>query len=324
MIDSLIFGIPALAFLVVSGLAIAVIWVWNNRLSPRARALSKRINEITLETYDLTHPKAADNASKESDFLDWFVRKFPHHDALQMLIVRAGETKTPFYIISLCGFIFLLTLAVLLVSQFSFIFAVVLGLMAASLPLLNLMFKEHKRAIKFEEQLPEALDFIARALKAGHGISSAISMVGEELPNPVGPEFKVTSDQINFGLSFNDALANLASRVRSGDLNFLVTSLVIQRDTGGNLSELLGLISKTIRERLKLKGKVRVLASEGKTSGVVLTSLPFVLGFLLYLINPDYVARLWHTPTGISMLTASFIMIPLGILWMWKIVQIKV
>ena len=324
MIDSLIFGIPALAFLVVSGLAIAVIWVWNKKLSPTARALAKRINEITLENFDLTHPQDSELKLVDSEFFDWFVRKFPYHDALQMLIVRGGESKTPLHVISVCTISFLISLTILLIIQQSFMFAIFLSLSVGSYPIVSLLLKEQKRAIKFEEQLPDALDFIARALKAGHGLSSAISMVGDELPNPIGAEFKLTSEQINFGLSFNDALSNLANRVRSGDLGFLVTSLVIQRDTGGNLSELLGIISKTIRDRLKLKGRVRVLAAEGKTSGLVLTSLPFVLGFIIYLIHPEYMAQLWTTPGGMSMLTASFVMIPLGVFCMWKIVQIKV
>jgi tight adherence protein B len=210
------------------------------------------------------------------------------------------------------------------VSGFKIFFAFLIAFLLSTCPLLLLYYKEGKRASKFEEQLPDALDFISRALKAGHGISAAISMVGEELAEPAGAEFKITSDQINLGLSFSDALSNLADRIRSNDLNFLVISLVIQRDTGGNLSELLELISKTIRDRLKLKGKVRILASEGKISGWILTLMPFFLGLILYLIKPDYISHLWNTEAGIHMLSVASLMIPLGVFWMWKIVRIKV
>jgi len=126
------------------------------------------------------------------------------------------------------------------------------------------------------------------------------------------------------GMSFDEAMGDLAERIQSSDLNFLVIALTIQRKTGGNLAELLSTLSGTVRERIKLKGKIRVLASEGKLSGVMIGALPFVLGLILSFVNPVYMATLWTTPAGQKLVLAGLVMMLLGALWMWKIVQIKV
>ena len=194
----------------------------------------------------------------------------------------------------------------------------------AALPTAYLKHLATKRRLLFENQLPEALDFVTRALRAGHGLTVAMGMVGDELPAPVGSEFKTTFDHINLGMSFDEALGDLAQRIQSSDLNFLVIALTIQRKTGGNLAELLSTLSGTVRERIKLKGKIRVLASEGKLSGVMIGALPFVLGLILSFVNPVYMATLWTTPAGQKLVLAGLVMMLLGALWMWKIVQIKV
>jgi tight adherence protein B len=322
--NHLIFGIPALAFLLVSGLAVIVALVWTNKLSPRARALSNRLSDITPKNFAVTLSALSNGQNSDSDFWTWFIKKLPSYDRLLVLIVRSGVNQSPLQVIVMCLSLYLAGIIVLMFIQSSFLIATVAAVFIGLMPIAWLLLKEVNRGIKFEEQLPEALDFISRALRAGHGLSSAIIMVGEELPDPIGSEFKTTSEQINFGLSFNDALTNLTNRVKSRDLNFLVTSLVIQRDTGGNLSELLNVISRTIRDRLKLKGKIRVLSSEGRLSGMILTLLPFSIGVLLYFIHPEYISQLWTTPSGKRMLLYTGVLTPVGVLWMWKIVQIKV
>ena len=202
--------------------------------------------------------------------------------------------------------------------------ALAAGLFTAAMPTAYLKHLEKDRRQLFENQLPEALDFMTRALRAGHGLTVALGMVGDELPAPVGSEFKTTFDHINLGMSFDEALGDLAERIQSSDLNFLVIALTIQRKTGGNLAELLSTLSGTVRERIKLKGKIRVLASEGKLSGVMIGALPFVLGLILSFVNPVYMATLWTTPAGQKLVLAGLVMMMLGALWMWKIVQIKV
>lgn len=152
----------------------------------------------------------------------------------------------------------------------------------------------------------------------------AFQMVAEELPEPISGEFRQVFDEINFGTSFQEAFGGLAYRIESQDLGFFVVGVLIQRETGGNLSELLHNLSTTIRERFKLQGKVRTLAAEGKYSGILLGSLPAIMGFVLSLINPAYMSELWDTHTGQKWLTIGVCLMIAGFAWMWKIAQIRV
>jgi tight adherence protein B len=183
------------------------------------------------------------------------------------------------------------------------------GLLSGAIIPLRLQLKSNKRRFDFENQLPEALDFISRALRAGHGLTVAIGMVGDELPAPIGPEFKQVFDEVNFGIP---------------DLNFFIISTKIHRETGGDLTEILESISNTIRERIKLQGRVRILSAEGKFSGVLLGALPFLIGGLMTLINPDYMSELWLTEKGQSLVMVGLVMIVLGFTWMRNIAKIKV
>lgn len=165
---------------------------------------------------------------------------------------------------------------------------------------------------------------MTRALRSGFGLTVALGMVGDELPAPIGPEFKHGFDQISIGLSFDEAMADMAERLQSSDLNFLVIALVIHRQTGGNLTELLTALARTVRERIKLKGKVRVLASEGRLSGLLIGALPLLLAAILSAVNPTYMAGLWLTPAGQTLVGVGLGLMAAGGVWMWQIVQIRV
>ncbi len=177
---------------------------------------------------------------------------------------------------------------------------------------------------KFQEQLPDALDLIARALKAGHAFSGGLRMVAEEFGDPVGTEFRKTLDEINFGVGVDQAMKNLARRVDCADLQFFVVSVIIQRETGGNLAEILEKIAALVRERFKLYGKVRTLAAEGKLSAIILIALPFLIAFYFFLIQPEYISLLFRDPIGIAMLAGASIMMVIGVLMMRKMIQIRV
>ena len=181
-----------------------------------------------------------------------------------------------------------------------------------------------KRLEAIEEQLPEAADMIGRSLKAGHSFSTALGMVGDEMPEPIGSEFRTTFDQINFGVSLNDALGGLANRIPVSDLRYFVVAILIQRESGGNLAEILGSISQIIRARLALLGKVRVLSSEGRLSAWVLGCLPFVVAFLISILNPGFLRVLYTDPAGIKLMGGAFVMMALGVVWMRKIIRIHV
>jgi tight adherence protein B len=177
---------------------------------------------------------------------------------------------------------------------------------------------------KFLSQFPDALDLIARSLKAGHALTGGLRMVAEEFEDPVGPEFEKTLDQINFGIAPTDALRNLAQRVDCEDLNYFVISVIVQRETGGNLAEILQKIAHLIRERFKFFGRVKVLSAEGKFSAVVLSLLPIVVAAALSVVNPEYLPVLVFDPVGRMLLIGALFNMGLAVLYMKKIVTIKV
>lgn len=201
---------------------------------------------------------------------------------------------------------------------------IIFALMLAAMPFLYLLSLKQKRMAKFQEQLPDALDLIARALKAGHAFSGGLKMVAEEFGDPIGNEFGKTLDEINFGVGVEQAMKNLARRVDCQDLQFFVVSVIIQRETGGNLAEILEKISSLVRERFKLYGKMRTLAAEGKLSAIILIVLPFLIALYFFAIQPEYIGLLFKDPLGITMLVGASIMMTLGVFVMRKMIQIRV
>ena len=165
---------------------------------------------------------------------------------------------------------------------------------------------------------------MGRALRAGHAFPTALKMVGDEMNDPLASEFRAAFDEVNFGIAMPDALMNLATRVPSTDLRYFVIAVLIQRETGGNLSELLTSISAIIRDRIKLMGQVRVLSAEGKMSAWVLSLLPFGAALMIQLTNPQFLEVLYTDPAGRKMLAGAGVMMVLGILAMRKIIRIRV
>ena len=165
---------------------------------------------------------------------------------------------------------------------------------SAGLPLLYIRTKKNQRMAKFEKQFPEALGLVARALRAGHAFASGMKLAAEEFADPLGPELEETLDEINFGVSVADALKNLARRVDCPDLRFFVVSVNLQRETGGNLAEIIEGLAHLIRERFRFRGKVRVLSAEGKLSATILLVLPFLLFAGIFITNPNYISHPHH------------------------------
>ncbi len=191
-------------------------------------------------------------------------------------------------------------------------------------PLWRLNGQKRKRMDRFQQQLPEALDLLARALKAGHTFGGGMRMVADEFDNPIGSEFGQTLDEINYGMNVDKALKNLLARVECIDLKFFIVSVNIQRETGGNLAEIIAKISTLVRERFTLFGKIKVLSAEGRISAVILIALPFLLAGILYLANSEYISLLWTRELGQSMLWGAVVSMTLGVIIIRKIIQIKV
>ncbi len=193
-----------------------------------------------------------------------------------------------------------------------------------ALPFLFLKVKRTRRMRAFEEQFPEALDLIARALKAGHAFATGLKMAADELPEPVGPEFRKTFDEQNFGLPMKDALDNLAKRIPILDVRFFVTAVLIQRETGGNLAEILENLGFVVRERFKILRQVRVYTAHGRFTGYVLLALPAVLGIALSFINPEHMNLLFRERMGQMLLGLALVMQIIGFLWIKQVIKIEV
>lgn len=192
------------------------------------------------------------------------------------------------------------------------------------LPNALLIFKKKHRLTKFEKQLPEALGLMARSLKAGHSFPSSVQLVADEMANPIGIEFFKTFKEYNYGLDFNDVMMNLYKRNQLRDLKFFITAIMIQRETGGNLVEILDKIAHLIRERFKLINQIKALTAEGRLSGLILIALPIGIGLILLKSNPQYIGMLWTHPTGRLMAGVAGFFQLLGIVAIKKIVSIKV
>lgn len=326
MSETILYSIPAITFLLVAGLGIVLANVLIGRFGSRRRAITRRLNDITRQFASTGESilLKQDATVGESRLLKFLEAKLPAVANLKELIVRAGSSRTHLQIMSLCGLIAGFSFLILNLAGEGPMVAIFAALLSGCAPIVYLRIKEKKRRIECEGQLPEALYYMSRALRAGHGLSMAIKMVGEDMEAPIGPEFKKIFEEINFGLPFNKALSNLITRFDSRDVTFFVVAIIIQRETGGNLSDLLENLARTVRSRIVFRGKVRTLAAEGKISGQVLGLLPFFLAAILNLVNPKYMASLFSTPTGHNLIVMALLMLAIGFVWMWKITTIRV
>lgn len=195
---------------------------------------------------------------------------------------------------------------------------------AGYLPFFLLSNKRSRRAKALNDQLPEALDFLSRALKAGHSLSTGLQMMADELPKPLSEEFRQCYDQHSLGQSLDDALKDTAGRIESTDFAFFVTAVLIQRQTGGDLSEVLRNISGMIRQRVRLHQQVRAKTAEGRFTGYIMVAFPIVMFFIASTLNPEYSQILLHTPTGLRMVGVAFGLQMAGLFAIRKITTVKV
>ena len=198
------------------------------------------------------------------------------------------------------------------------------GALASAMPYFWARHKRGKRLDKFQEGLPEALDLMVNALRAGHSLIAAMGSVARECADPIGCEFKACFEEQNYGLEMKTALDNMINRVPLQDLRIVATAIMIQRESGGNLAEVLDKTSHVIRERFRLKRQVGVHTAQGRMTGWVLSLLPVFLGTALYFVNPDMMSQLWKNPLGIKMLWTSFGMLVVGTLIIRHIVNMDV
>jgi len=206
----------------------------------------------------------------------------------------------------------------------SWVWSLGLSFLLGVLPLMFLRWKRRRKTLKIERYMPDAMELLARSLRAGHTLSGTLDLVSQEIPGPLGTEMRITFEEQKLGLSITQAFRRMGERVASQDLRFFVTAVIIQAETGGNLSEILENIGLIIRDRLQLKGKIQGLTAEGRFSALILSLLPLVTFLALYVMNREYVLILFRDPLGVKLLTGALISISFGIVIMKRMVAIKV
>ena len=242
---------------------------------------------------------------------------------LQRVVTQSGLQVTVGTVVLGSVFLVVITVAALRFLVPYSLVALVGGLIVAPLPLVFVKRRARKRLEKFEEQFPEAVDLIARALRAGHALPTALQMVAEEIPQPVGEEFKRLFDQHSYGMSLPDALRAFGERVPLLDARFFVTAVLTQREMGGNLSEVLDKLSAVIRDRFKVKRQVRVVSAHGRITGMVLGFLPPAVALVIFLISPNHLRLLTDDPLGQYMVAAGVFLQIIGVMAIRKIVDVE-
>jgi tight adherence protein B len=248
----------------------------------------------------------------------------PNVPTLQKLIVQADANITPSTFMMITLILAALGFSASWLAGVKLYFAPLLGILLGMVPFAWLLHKRSSRLKTFAAQLPEALELVARALRAGHSLAAGLHVVAEEMPAPIADEFSRVYEEQNLGIPIDESLKNLCDRVPNLDLRFFVTSVCIQRMTGGDLAEILDKIGYVIRERFRILGQVKALTAEGRLSGVILIGLPFVLFLIMLHIKYDYVEKLWTHELGIKMAIGALIMQLVGALVIRHIVNIKV
>lgn len=323
--DYLYYAFAILGFLAVVLFLEGAYLAWNTYKGPEAKRIERRLQALSAgsgRVEELTILKK--RLLSETPAMDRLLMQIPRVHVLDRILVQSDVKM------NVAGFLGITLLCTVVVLMLCIIFALPLLLLVmftflgAALPLLYVTNKRQKRINAIEQQLPDTLDMMARALRAGHALPGSIKMAGEEMPEPIAGEFRTTFDELNYGVPLQDALTNMAARIPVEDLRYFVISVLIQRETGGNLAELLDSISALIRARFKLLGTIRVLSAEGRLSAWILTLLPFVLAGVISFIHPTFIAVLWTDPAGRQMIAGALVIMILGIFWMWRIIKIRV
>ena len=306
--------------------AIAMTLEWAREQRKRRGAVAQ-LHKLTAQPSVSTGGMSSvlrDAQVAQASWMPGLARRLPHLVDIENRIQQAGLAWTPQgYLFRSAGFSIGLGLAVMLVSG-KLIIALPMAILGALLPHFYVSRCIKKRLSAFEEHLPDSIDLMGRAIRAGHPLSSGFKMVADEAAEPVAGEIRRVFEEQRFGMAFDDSLLAMADRVPIVDTRILVTAILIQREVGGNLAEVLDKISYVIRERFQIRRQLRTYTAQGRLSGYVLGGLPIAIGCALLVISPDYILTLFREPVGHLMLGGAAFMQILGYLWIRKIVTIEI
>jgi len=319
----LFFGV-AVFVAVVLGLEGGFMW-WNERRGPDAKRMAQRLQAASAGGHTAAQLKILkQRALSGSEGLQRLLLTMPRIHSLDRILMQSGLTMSVSDLLGLSLMLGVIGLFTPIFFGRGVVIGIGLAIVLGSLPMLYVLRGKAKRLVRLESQLPDAIDLMGRAMRAGHAFPNALNMVGDEMADPIGLEFRILFDEINYGVTLEDALLNLLSRVPSTDLQYFVVALLIQRQTGGNLAELLDNISAIVRSRIKLLGEIRTLSAEGKLSAWILSLLPFGAALMINIVNPGFMTVLWTDPVGLKMVYGALLMMAFGIWWMTRIIKIRV
>ena len=318
---------PLVVFALILAVAFIVLLV-ALRPSASEKAVEQRLRTIERVSGGIIPDEVTDLLRREklSDvpWIDELMQPVPVFHRLHSLLTQAESSWTVGMLISLSVVCLVVGTWILNIWAPSFYVALLGGAALSSGPYIFLLVKRWRRLDRFEELLPDTIDLMARALRAGHTITSAIEMVASEGNEPAASEFRRVFEEQNFGLPLREAMLNLASRVPLPDVSFLVTAILVQKETGGNLAEVLDKTAAVIRERFRLRGQLKVYTAQGRLTGWILAAMPFLMFVLLNLVNPGYERILFTDPAGRKLIYVGVVLLVTGGWVIRKVIDVKV
>lgn len=319
-IAQLVLAFVAVLFLVegLHGLA-RHLFGWKGAMNRRLRMLAQGTDGARVVAI-LRRNRPADALSLATRLLAWGpVARFDRLLSEAGLTISTGRMLA--HLLTATGTLFLVALVVIRLDLWKCL--LLAGMLGVVLPLLWLRRRAAKRLIRLGEQLPDAIDMIVRSLRAGHPVATAIGVVGREMADPIGTEFGLVFDEMTYGLDLREALENLGGRSRVQDLHYLVVAVRVQYGTGGNLAEVLASLSRVIRDRLRMKTRIRALSAEGRLSATILSALPFVLAGAIFLMKPKYYQDAMADPAFLPLMGSGLFGIIMGIVAMQRLVNFR-
>jgi len=308
-------------------LAIAGAVLFATRGDSESEAVQRRLQDVSVGAVGVQQVNKSmlrDSTVSDLPALNKLLLSWSGLARLNAYIAQAGLKIKPGVLALLSSISGVAIYFICYVEDWGIITAVLFGLLGLALPAMFVAIRRTQRLRKFEKNFPEAIDLLSRAIRAGHAVTAGLEMMSKETPQPVSGEFRMVFEENNFGLPLRDALHNLTERVPLVDVRFFVTGLVVQKETGGNLVELLENLASVIRERFKIRGEVRTKTAQGRFTAAILIALPPTFLLITRAINPEYTSVLFTDPLGRTLLGVGAFLQILGSLIIWKIVNIEV
>lgn len=319
--------IPFFVFLFCLCATYATYLIVTRRSAEQRANMERRLSDVLIYSGASSDPEvqlARAQLLSEIPQLDRFLAEMPAAVRLRQMIDQADLQLTVMRLLMFSGVAGLLAVLTVSMVSSSILLVVMAGMAAAAAPILHVLWKRYKRFHKFLSDLPDALELMSRSLTAGHAFTESLNMVSQEMPDPVATEFRRTYEENNLGLSLKLSLNNLIERIPLVDLRMCVTAVLIQRETGGNLAEILEKVSYTIRERFRIMEDFKTLTTQSRISAWILCGVPLFIAAAVTVVNPGYMDIFWRDSRGNQLFALAMVMQLLGMLWVRKILRIKV